>query len=600
MHICIALIHLVVLVFLFSRSLRGRNFPRIELFLLVFLLVWADFVAVGYTLSVFSALGNSLLFIILTILYAIGAYPLLRKIAPVPLEATSDPVQETVKPLWLQIGLTRFFVLSGIAGLVCNLILAFRLFPNNPDSLAYRIPRVFFYLSHGSLSHFGNGVDPRLLYYPLNGILLQAFVVHHRLGPCAFNLVSCVSWVVVGLAVYRLCRNFSLPKTGSMGTAWIICFTPNVLAQATSTNDELMAAAPLLIAIILAARWFQTRHVSHLILAAIAGGISFGTKLHFFFFWPMYAAIAAGCAGYLIFRREMAWKLAKPFLLPAVAACGMAGAISLPFAIFNVARTGHIFNRDITDQLSNKPFKVAPALQTVVLYGSQIFLNPALDLDIANNDASRRALYERVNQFCNNTFFRWVNQGPAYMGWAYRFQGIWSSYSYYLSEESVFLGFTPWLFLLGLFCLRDIPTGTRSAMALLLLSFWTYFITYSISTKYIETTGIYFAYALVIGGAGLAVLWFPSGSRALTSVKAAALSIVIVTHVIFAVNLFEHNVMRNLHGAISSKSNMRARARLGGRIVSELKSANDVHLVFTHWEPAFYSLMRRRKGIEYL
>ena len=68
--------------------------------------------------------------------------------------------------------------------------------------------------------------------------------------------------------------------------------TPGVVVQATSTNDEILAAFPLLIAVQFAIRFHRGGAVADLCLALIAAALSIGTKLHAVFYWPV--VVAAG------------------------------------------------------------------------------------------------------------------------------------------------------------------------------------------------------------------------------------------------------------------------------------------------------------------
>lgn len=596
MNVCIALIHLAAMAFLFGRSLRDRNLGPLMMFLLIYLLIWADFVVIGHVMALFSALGNLPLFMFLTVASAAAARPLLRKIAPFP-ELRPAPEEARGGRLTARRVLMAFFLGSLVLALACNIALAFSVHPSNPDTLAYRWPRVFFYLSQGSLPHFSDSIDARLLYYPLNGVLLYAFMVYHALSPWAFILVSCLSWVVIGAAVYRACLGFGISRLGAVGTAWIVCFTPNVLAQATSTNDEIVAAAPLLVAVMLGCIWLRTRRSSHLMLAAVAGGLSLGTKLHLYFYWPLFVLIGLGFGLALVFRWKTLRGEIKPLLLPWVAAGSIIAVFSLPFAFYNYSSKGQIMQKELSTAFSNKPFKLDVALQNVTLYGSQMFVSPVLDLNTTRSNDKRRKTYTRVNDSLNERFFGWVNMDPEYRAWSYRFRGVWSPISYYLSEETVFLGFTPLLFLLGFFCLPRAAAGQRLLLGGLLLSFWAHIITYSMSTKYIETTGIYFAYSMIVASPGLAVLWFPARSRLMAWLKTGLITAVVVTHVIFAVNIYRFNVMRNLTPAFRQQQKQIGAGKVGKLIRTELRNAEKVHIVYTHWELAFYNLLRSaRRG----
>jgi hypothetical protein len=576
MDFTIALVHFFALVFISAWALRRSNLSRVDKTLLIFLFFWADLVVVGNAMSLISALGKKALFIELTTVAAVITVPFLRKIEDLSPAQIPSPTSRFGKTL------LRFFGVTFAAALLCNVAIALFVIPVNPDSLAYRLPRIFFYLSHGSLSHFADSVDGRLFYYPLNGPLLYSFPAYHHLGPGAFNLISCIAWILVGLAAYSICKGFTFSRVASVGTAWLVCFTPNVLAQATSTNDEILAAAPLLIGIRFTLLWLRTRQISHALVAGLAVGLSFGTKLHFLFYWPLALTLGVG----LLLRRDLR------IIKQASAAALMIALFSLPFAAYNYSSKGQILNKAQADALSNKPFSAPVAAQTTVLYAAQLFFNPILDLNLKNS-IKRDATYKKWNQFCNEHFFRWVNFSAPYMGFFYRFQGIWWDYSYYFMEESIFLGFTPLLFVFGFVCLREVEKARRWPLLILLGSFWVYFFTYSATTKYIETTGIYFAYALMVASPALGVLWFPFRSASLRRMATVLLGLVIAGNSVLAVNLFKNNVRRNLRQVRRELQGRSEAARVDDPIRKEFQEpAGGIHLVYTHWELAAYSLIQ--------
>jgi hypothetical protein len=591
------------------------------MFILVCLLIWTNFVVVGHIMALFSALGNLPLFMLLTISAAAAARPLLQRIASFPqVEPAVEEAREgklTARSfLTLIVGLEvagvyhggkltarralmAFFLGTALLALVFNIAIAFSVHPSNPDTLAYRWPRVFFYLSQGSLSHFTDSIDPRLLYYPLNGVLLYAFMVYHGLSSWAFTLVSCLSWVVIGAAVYRTCLGFRISRLGAVATAWIVCFTPNVLAQATSTNDEIVAAAPLLVGVMLACIWLKTHRTSHLVLSAMAVGLSLGTKLHLYFYWPLFVVIGLGFGAAWVFCGNTFRVVVRPLLLPLAAACSIIGLISLPFAFYNYSQKGEIMHKGLAVAFSNKPFIMDVGLQNISLYGSQMLVSPVLDLNLDCSIDKRRACYSDLNGVLNKRFFSWVDQRPQFMAWSYRFQGVWSPISYYLSEETVWLGFTPLLFVLGFFCLPRAAADSRLLMGGLLVSFWAHIINYSMSTKYIETTGIYFAYSLIVASPGLAVLWFPAGSRLMACIKNGLITAVVVTHVIFAVNIYSSNAMRNLTPTFRQQQKQAGGGKVDKPIRTELRAAEKIRLVYTHWELSFYNLLRTARRASY-
>ncbi|MEI9997810.1 MAG: hypothetical protein WDO13_00855 [Verrucomicrobiota bacterium] len=492
--------------------------------------------------------------------------------------------------LW-QRGLSLGFLVTGIAALVCDVVLAFRFVPDNPDTIAYRIPRAYFYLSNGSLLHFALNADPRLYFYPFNGALLEAFLIHHRLGFAGFTLISCLSWVVVALGIYRLCRNLGVAELGARGTAWLVAFAPNVLIQATSGNDEIVAAAPMVVGLLFLQRWVQSRQTSHLLLAAIAVGVSCGTKLHFLFLWPL-GALIAGLWAVLCFRHPATvGKMTRPLLLPLAAAGAIVALLGMPFMAYNVASSGQVFDKAYGNSVLNRPFRLSVGLQNITLFGAQLLINPIPDLDPDPLAYERREVYDAMNAY-GNRYFGWVNQSADSMAPGYHFAGIWPSNAYYHSEDSSLLGFLPALFLAAPFFLFSTPRPARAWLGGLLAAFWVYFFYYSLSVKYTEAVAPYFAYAAMLGGAGLAVLWLPCRRTVFNVLRWALLAAVIMTHLLLGVNTFCYNAMRNIPESFWLQSRVRSIPDPDPRVKREIRSARKICLLFSHEEVMYYWLIR--------
>ena len=180
---------------------------------------------------------------------------------------------------------------------MADLVLAYGMLPANPDSISYRFPRIYWYFGQGSLMHFTNASEPRPLYYPFNGTLAYLPFLHFQLGPRTFIAPSLFSWLITGLTTYVFARDLGGARLMAAATAWLIALTPNILIQSLSTNDEIIAAAPMLAGLFFLHRWFHQRQLFDALLGIIGVTISVGTKLHVFFYWPLLIAIAAVAGG---------------------------------------------------------------------------------------------------------------------------------------------------------------------------------------------------------------------------------------------------------------------------------------------------------------
>ena len=234
------------------------------------LLIWCDLVLTGLLLSLFSKLDQVALYFSVSLAIATAVEVILRRrsIVPSALETVSVESDNALFDRVLRYVLSGTLVLAAIASAIICLAYA----PNNWDSATYRFSRAFFYLAQGNLLHTGNW-DPRLSFYPLNGALLYAFPAMYRFSPKWMSLVTYMAWIFTGLSVYVAAQSFRTSRTGSIVAAWLCCLSPSILAQATSTNDELLSAVPILLGLVFAREFWLTNLRRYAILAGIGIGL---------------------------------------------------------------------------------------------------------------------------------------------------------------------------------------------------------------------------------------------------------------------------------------------------------------------------------------
>ncbi len=108
--------------------------------------------------------------------------------------------------------------------------------------------------------------------------------------------MSLACWLMAGLSTYVFARDLGGPRVVAAATAWTIFLTPNVLIQSLSTNDELIAAAPLLAGLFFLHRWYRARQPFDALLGVIGVAISAGTKLHISYYILLLATVAIALA----------------------------------------------------------------------------------------------------------------------------------------------------------------------------------------------------------------------------------------------------------------------------------------------------------------
>ena len=223
---------------------------------------------------------------------------------------------------------------------------------------------------------------------------------------------------------------------------------PAVLVSASSTNDDMIAGVPLLIGALFACRWWRTGTWLDALLGAMGLGLSAGSKLHFpmlipfigvLILWRLVSLLRVGA--FRSFLRGRALQM--------VAACAMIAILVGPAFAINWAETGALVPH--FRNLQNIPFSPAAAGINTLLYSAQLFLAPIPDLYISQIAGDRKSLYDAFDAWFNTHAFYWVTPDLHYsFEPSYYFHGLTPEGYLGAWEQSVWLGFIPWLLLIVL------------------------------------------------------------------------------------------------------------------------------------------------------
>jgi hypothetical protein len=511
--------------------------------LAIFLLGWAVLILTAQLLSLFSAIGSTIAYIVASLGIAAAISAGLRRIAlDRDISVPEWPCPFTPRASFC---LGWFLVGTGALVLLGDLVLAYGLLPANPDSIVYRFPRAYWFFGQGSLKHFTNSADPRPMYYPFNAALAYLPLVHFRLGPRSFSILSLLCWLIVVWTTYLFARNLGGSRLVAGATAWLVGLTPNILLQSLSTNDEIIAAAPMLAGLYFVHRWFLRRQFFDAVVGSMGIAISVGTKLHLMFYWPLLLAIALVVA--LNYRRLLSeaknWTNVRGASV-LVTMTLIFGIFGFSFLAYNYFSAGQLMPWDFAAQVLNKPFNPWVGLQSIVIFCSQIVLTPFADLHFALNSTHRAQHYVAFNQLVA-PLFTWVNNGPAYVSAFYRFTGINTPSAVVFNEHTIFIGFS-WMaaIIAAALVWRRAPGAPWARFQIMSLPVW--FVTYAVGGRYIEGIAVYLGYAVTISGPALVYAFAPIARPSLDRLRWSVLAFVGATHCFFAADILLTSSPRNL------------------------------------------------------
>jgi hypothetical protein len=142
---------------------------------------------------------------------------------------------------------TAEVALVAAGALLLCVLLAVALFspPNTFDSLTYRLPRVVMWAQHGSVDHYLTSVDRQLFMAPLaDYAILHLWLLAG--GDRLAGLPQFLALLVATLAAAGVASQLGGGRTAALVAGICVLTLPMALLQATSTQNDLMAAAWLL------------------------------------------------------------------------------------------------------------------------------------------------------------------------------------------------------------------------------------------------------------------------------------------------------------------------------------------------------------------
>ncbi len=594
-----ALLHFFALTAGFVWVCRRWRLPAKEDPFFVPLLLWACLVLTGHLSGLGGQLGNLFVYVPASFLSAAALFFFFdsaRK-TPSPAPLLSPPTLSFDPLASPKLRRSLFWFLAVTLGLFAcvSVVLAMSVYPDNADSMIYRLPRAFWYVSNGSFLHpFESLIDKRLVFYPLDGVALYVPFVLYALPGTFHSLPSLLAWFVIVYATYRFARELGASKLIGLFSAWLVGTTPGILAQATSTNDEIIAAAALLLCFYMGWRWLLSGDRLYFLFSALALGLSAGTKMHilflaptgFLFFFLMARAV------YLKPERLKLWAQAVG-LRTAVLSVLAVAVMFAPFLFYNYASTGHFyFFSDFKNEVFNLSASLRIGGQNLLIYLSQMILSPIADLNFWPVANDRQAFNNALNEIFNPLIEPFLSKDPSFYHMTYRFVGITLPVSVRFVEFSLWSAFV-WLLwpLQAALVWKQKKFPLRAVFCLLALTplLWLFF--WSLTTLYMEGTATYFSFYLICAAPAAATVFLRVRRAIWNDLRWVALSFVVLSNLIVCHNLLMYSGFRAVPDLFYAKSLPFDWLLTDKPIIDEIRAARRIRVAFTHEKTPYFGYM---------
>lgn len=579
--------------------------PKLERILCGASFIWLSLIMTGHSLSLFNQLNNPWLTCGASWLWLWGSLALFEKLAPfhsAPFHSTPSPLCPTLNlsfyhfnnPRFEKILIHTLLTLLALAALA-SLLLACNNLAGNADSVSYRLPRAFWYVSHGNLLHPFSALDPRTVYYPLNGTLLYTPLVVYGLPGVFHNIPTYLAWLLVGLTCYRFVREMGASCAISLLAVTLAVLTPNIMVQATATNDEILSGGALLLAVYYLLRWARSDHALYFLLSATMAGISIGTKLHIVFFLPVLALgllliLVAGIHNPVTARAVWHHIGMKNFISSLL----LGSSMIVPFLLYNYYSTGRFyFTADFANDFFNTQGKLHVMGQNSLIYLAQMFFAPVADLYGASDHVLREQFHAALNQFFTPLITPYLSTDAADYHLQYRFKGITLMVSPYYLEYSLWAGFSFMLApLVWWQAARQRNTALGYPLLLLAGTPCIWFCTWCITTLYMEGTPTYLAYYLIIAAPALALLFLTHKNLWVSHLRWGLIGFVLLTHIIIDFNMLRFNEFRNIPRLFTTSRLPYDWELMDQTVINEVSAATKIRIAFTRWGMSYFGIMQ--------
>jgi len=489
--------------------------------------------------------------------------------------------------------LWRFLIVALVVFFGCSIVLGLSVYPDNADSMIYRLPRAFWYASHGSFLHPFDSPDKRITFYPLDGVALYIPFILYNLPGTVHSFPSLIAWGLVFYGTYRFARSLGADRLIALLASSLVGFTPGILAQATSTNDEILTAVALLMSLYMVWRWLLSGRHLYFLLAATSFGIGVGTKLHIVFLAPVILAAFAVAVWQVrkkpellkVWGRALGWKTAALSIFSVL-------VMFAPFLIYNYLSSGRFyFLNDFAGDVFNEKNGFRNALQNLLIYVSQMAISPIADLNswpVAND---RQRFNTILNEVFNPIIKPLLNLDPSFYHFTYRFVGVTIPTSVRFVEFSLWSGFV-WMLWgwTGALSLRQkFPLRPIFFLIALTPPLWLLF--WSASTLYMEGTATYFTYYLVCAAPAAAFAFAPIRKIIWHETRWVFVTFVLLTNMIICGNMLMFSGFRALPDIAYAKKWPYDWDLLDQPIIDELRLAQRARVIVTHEKMPYFAYM---------
>ena len=265
-------IYLIFSLFHYPRFFEKASFSRI--LLIFFLSVFSINVLVSEFLSLFHLLNHPWIYL--------GTQTVICLIISLLVQRFSPLTKQNYKSVFdfanFHITLFEIFLFTIISATFIGFFAVGITTPiNNIDSLATHLPRIYYWLQHGSLDYWST-INQFQLVYPINAHIQGLWLFLFGSSENLFFLVQWFSLIIISASTYEISRALGFSKTQAMMSTLIGLSLPIVLLQTFSFQGDLTVTALVMVFVVFILFFARTDQMKFLWTAILSILLAIGTK----------------------------------------------------------------------------------------------------------------------------------------------------------------------------------------------------------------------------------------------------------------------------------------------------------------------------------
>ncbi len=264
-----------------ATTARLQSVP--QLLLAAYVVAFGEIVALTLLLSPFEAVTRP------AILIAVAAI-FLAAVIVWSLAGAPNPPRLPVARLRALSSTPELLALASVVGVALGYAAAVIVgtAPNTWDSLSYHLARAALWSQENRIGHLANAYDERINANPPNSEIALTFLLEVGTHELLTGFVQFVAALAIAVGVFALARRLGLSRRQAAFGGLLVLTLPIVLLQASTTQNDLVAASFLVAASV----FLLGESRRELVLVALATALAIGTKIPAAYGVPILIAIA--------------------------------------------------------------------------------------------------------------------------------------------------------------------------------------------------------------------------------------------------------------------------------------------------------------------